>query len=197
MGPRATYQRGGRRRREGGLGGGFASSWIRPTTRLAIYLRDGLACLYCGRLWRETGTGLTIDHVVPRGGFGGGDGADREDRGTNDPANLVTACRDCNRQRQTLSAPAFARWLGISEEEIRDRIVRARDGEIDRKTARALHADPPEWLRDLRVASTMLPGDQRRWACGQVDLFSPPGGNGGDGTNPPTCDPLPDDEIPF
>lgn len=24
-------------------------NWCRPATRLAIYLRDGMACTYCGR----------------------------------------------------------------------------------------------------------------------------------------------------
>lgn len=48
--------------------------------RLEIFERDEHACQYCG-----DGNDLTCDHIVPlvRGG-------------TNDPENLVTACRSCN-----------------------------------------------------------------------------------------------------
>lgn len=53
-------------------------NWIRPTTRLAIYLRDGLACVYCGQAL-EDGVQLTLDHIKPwcRGG-------------RHSPGNLVT-----------------------------------------------------------------------------------------------------------
>lgn len=59
-------------------------NWIRQTTRLAIYLRDGLACAYCGD-GLESGARLTLDHVHPfvRGG-------------RHQPMNLVTACERCN-----------------------------------------------------------------------------------------------------
>lgn len=51
--------------------------------RFEIFRRDGFKCRYCGLLAGETE--LTIDHVVPRT-LGGSD----------DPTNLVTACKDCN-----------------------------------------------------------------------------------------------------
>lgn len=58
-------------------------NWVRQATRLAIYLRDGARCVYCGRR-----APLTLDHVIPhsRGG-------------ANAAANLITACRPCNDRR--------------------------------------------------------------------------------------------------
>jgi 5-methylcytosine-specific restriction enzyme A len=55
-----------------------------PTAlRRHIYARDGYRCVYCGRKGHRIL--LTIDHVFPVV-LGG----------TNDPGNLVTACRACN-----------------------------------------------------------------------------------------------------
>lgn len=62
--------------------------WIRDEKRLAIYLRDGLACVYCGR-GIEQGVRLSLDHVVPH-----------VHGGRNDASNLVTCCTDCNSRRQ-------------------------------------------------------------------------------------------------
>ena len=39
------------------------SKWIRPDKRLAIYLRDGLACAYCGDSVEE-GAKLSLDHLT-------------------------------------------------------------------------------------------------------------------------------------
>jgi len=62
--------------------------WIRTSTRLAIYHRDGFACAFCGA-GAEEGQELTLDHLHPC-----------ELGGTNDPTNLVTACRSCNCSKQ-------------------------------------------------------------------------------------------------
>ena len=72
------------------------SKWIRPTTRLAIYLRDGLACIYCGD-GIEDGATLSLDHVHPQSKGG-------SDRAT----NLVTACRTCNSSRGSRPVAEFA-----------------------------------------------------------------------------------------
>lgn len=65
------------------------SKWIRPVKRLAVYLRDGFRCAYCGRdLHDSPPADVTLDHLLPRC-FGG----------SNDAENLVTACRSCNSQR--------------------------------------------------------------------------------------------------
>jgi hypothetical protein len=51
--------------------------------RFAVFARDGFTCRYCGR--QSDQVTLHVDHVIPvcQGG-------------TNDEANLVTACVDCN-----------------------------------------------------------------------------------------------------
>lgn len=51
--------------------------------RYEILRRDNHACRYCGAVAPDVP--LTVDHVVPTA-LGGSD----------DPSNLVTACRDCN-----------------------------------------------------------------------------------------------------
>ncbi len=56
---------------------------IPAALRRHVYARDGYRCVYCGRKGRSIL--LTIDHVHPVV-LGG----------TNDPGNLVTACRACN-----------------------------------------------------------------------------------------------------
>lgn len=53
-------------------------------TRFEIFKRDGFRCLYCGAT--PVAKPLHVDHVVPLA-----------EGGSNSPANLVTACGDCNR----------------------------------------------------------------------------------------------------
>ncbi len=52
--------------------------------RYSVLARDGFMCRYCGAR-ADTGAQLVVDHIVPvaRGG-------------SNDPANLITACHPCN-----------------------------------------------------------------------------------------------------
>jgi hypothetical protein len=69
--------------------------WIRSDKRLAIYLRDGLACAYCGE-GVEDGVSLTLDHLLPR-----------SDGGDNDASNLITACHRCNSARGARSVAEF------------------------------------------------------------------------------------------
>ena len=74
------------------------SKWIRPAKRLAIYIRDGFSCGYCGRdLRRAAPAEVTLDHLMPR--YSGG---------SNDATNLITACRSCNSSRQNLPWGQYA-----------------------------------------------------------------------------------------
>lgn len=75
-------------------GGG---KWCHPTTRLSIYLRDGLACAYCGATV-EDGAILSLDHLTPH-----------SHGGSNAATNLVTACKRCNSSRGNRSVAVFAR----------------------------------------------------------------------------------------
>jgi len=89
-------------------------NWCRQTTRLAIYLRDGLACAYCGHSI-EDGALLTLDHLTPhsRGG-------------SNAATNLVTCCKRCNSSRGNRSVSAFARAVAdyLNHGATADEIVR-------------------------------------------------------------------------
>jgi len=87
-------------------------NWIRQEKRLAIYLRDGLACAYCGHAV-EDGASLTLDHLTPHS-LGG----------SNRETNLVTCCHRCNSSRGNRSVRAFCRAVagylnhGVKAEEI-------------------------------------------------------------------------------
>jgi len=72
-------------------------NWIRQDKRLAIYLRDGLACAYCGHA-AEEGAQLTLDHLKPH-----------SKGGSNDETNLVTCCGKCNSSRGNRSVRGFCR----------------------------------------------------------------------------------------
>lgn len=72
-------------------------NWIRKPKRLAIYLRDGMACVWCGE-GVEEGTKLTLDHLIPYS-----EGGDHTEE------NLVTSCHRCNSSRGTRSPRAFAK----------------------------------------------------------------------------------------
>lgn len=56
---------------------------VSKRTRFEVLRRDNHACRYCGSMAPEAK--LTVDHVTPVA-LGG----------TDDPSNLVAACRDCN-----------------------------------------------------------------------------------------------------
>lgn len=79
--------------------GGYWSSWIRSDKRLAIYKRDRYVCAFCRVDTREVG-GPTLDHVDPDG--------------SNDPDNLVVACRPCNNRKGAMSLDAFATLCGLT-----------------------------------------------------------------------------------
>ena len=71
-------------------------NWIRQTKRLAIYLRDGMACAYCAATI-EDGAKLTLDHLTPY-----------SDGGSNSASNLVTCCHKCNSSRGNRDWREFA-----------------------------------------------------------------------------------------
>jgi 5-methylcytosine-specific restriction endonuclease McrA len=74
------------------------SSWITKHKRLAIYLRDGFICCYCGRdLKGAKPCEINLDHLTPRSK--GGD---------NDATNLITACKSCNSSRGNKSLEDYA-----------------------------------------------------------------------------------------
>jgi hypothetical protein len=78
------------------MGNKNGSKWITRKKRLAIYLRDGMACGYCGATM-EGGAMLTLDHVKPR-----------TEGGDNRARNLITACNSCNRFKSNRTLDSFA-----------------------------------------------------------------------------------------
>lgn len=109
------------------------SKWIRPAKRLAIYLRDGCACAYCGATL-EDGAVLTLDHVLAC-----------ELGGSNDESNLVTCCLSCNSSKRDLPMRAWFATLrdrGVSTDDISRRIRRLtrRDLEPYKAEAKAIDA---------------------------------------------------------
>jgi 5-methylcytosine-specific restriction endonuclease McrA len=111
--------------------------WIRPTTRLAILLRDNLACAYC-RASLEDGTALSVEHLQAR-----------DEGGGNDPTNLVTACVLCNSRRGGHNNEALGLFIrriagetGEAPRNVRRRIERLRLRPLDPYRGATLAAPP-------------------------------------------------------
>ena len=109
-------------------------NWCRPSTRLAIYLRDGLACVYCGATI-EVGERLTLDHIRPY-----------SQGGSNAVSNLVTCCHRCNSSRGARTLASFARAVaeyldhGVTAEAILAHVAACRRRTLPRDEARQLLA---------------------------------------------------------
>jgi hypothetical protein len=107
-------------------------NWIRPVKRLAIYLRDGLACCYCGA-GVEDEAKLTLDHLVA---YANG--------GSNESSNLVTCCHRCNSSRGKRSWKKFAGHValyinhGVKPEQIIGHISRTRKRVLDVNEAKEI-----------------------------------------------------------
>ena len=71
-------------------------NWIRQDKRLAIYLRDGMACMWCGATV-EDGATLSLDHIKPA-----------SQGGSNSERNLVCSCMTCNTRRSDRDATVWA-----------------------------------------------------------------------------------------
>jgi hypothetical protein len=131
-----------RHNRSGGQGQGM--NWIRPTKRLAIYLRDGLACCYCGE-GIEDGAKLTLDHLTPH-----------SHGGSNEATNLLTCCHRCNSKRGNRNwhefAEAVAGYLnhGITGEQIAVHITETVTRPLDVAAAKALIARRGGFTQALR-----------------------------------------------
>lgn len=113
---------------------GQGMKWIRTAKRLAIYLRDGLACAWCGATI-EDGTILTLDHLTPQ-----------SKGGSNHERNLVTCCKRCNDSRGNRSVNRFAGVVaaylnhGVTPADILVHVQLTRRGKLDIKAAKDLIA---------------------------------------------------------
>jgi hypothetical protein len=84
--------------------------------RYEVLRRDNHACRYCGRSAPDVE--LTVDHVVPVA-LGG----------TDDPANLVTACSDCNAGKAA-SVPDASLVADVEQDALRWATAMKRASEI-------------------------------------------------------------------
>jgi len=101
-----------------------AGQWITKAKRLAIYLRDGFACAYCGVSLRDAAPAdVTLDHLLARSAGG-----------NNDARNLVTACRSCNCSRKDKP------WIDFAPGGARDRILTLIARQLNLPLAKALIA---------------------------------------------------------
>jgi 5-methylcytosine-specific restriction endonuclease McrA len=111
---------------------GQGSKWCRPSTRMAIYHRDGFCCAYCGAS-AEDGVMLTLDHVLAC-----------ELGGDNSPSNLVTACLSCNSAKQDKTTRewfAHLRDQGVDTTAVGARVRRLTKRSLNRDEGRRLVAD--------------------------------------------------------
>ena len=105
------------------------SGWITRPRRLALYLRDGFRCQYCGAdLAGAPAERLTLDHLTAGH-------ADHRDQ------NLVLACLSCNSARQDKPWRRYATGGAV------ERIVRQRRKSIARflALAREILRGGTEW----------------------------------------------------
>ena len=124
-------------------------NWINKTTRLSIYLRDGMCCAYCGSTL-EDGITLTLDHLTTR-----------EDGGSNKPANLITACHRCNSNRGNRDLMEFIHTVaayinhGVTGKmiAIHISICTSRDLKPFRQMAKEIIAQRPSWSEAMKAAS--------------------------------------------
>lgn len=75
-----------------------------------VFERDNYTCFYCGKSKEKDGVRIVCDHVEAVVNGGG-----------NELANLVAACRDCNRAKskqpiEHFNRRAYLKWVGIDVE---------------------------------------------------------------------------------
>lgn len=102
------------------------SKWISKSARLAIYIRDGFSCQYCGRDLREEGPSqLTLDHLDPRSEI-------TCPKARRNPKRLILACLRCNSSRQDKP------WLDFATGGAIDRIRKTVRRNLNLELARAI-----------------------------------------------------------
>ena len=132
------------------------AKWIRRERRLALYMRDGLACVWCGSSlegdldhnpFRPDGVTLSLDHVIP------------VSRGrTNGSKNLVTSCRKCNSVRGDRSldefACAVASYLnnGVTAQDITGHVLACVNRPVNLRAACRIMSKRANWQQALEEA---------------------------------------------
>ena len=116
-------------------------NWLSKPKRLSIYLRDGLACAYCGSTL-EDGSKLTLDHLTPYS-LGG----------SNEAGNLITCCSKCNSSRGNRPVETFAEATaaylnhGLTGQDIMNHILDCIARPLDVTAAKEMIARRGWWVR--------------------------------------------------
>lgn len=126
-------------------------NWITKQKRLAIYLRDGMCCAYCGDSLEDNIT-LTLDHLTPRNH--GGD---------NHETNLITACHKCNSSRGDRDLSEFVQSVagyinhGVTGDMIMNHIVTRSSTELKPfiKLSKEIINLRPSWNDALKTADNI------------------------------------------
>lgn len=132
--------------------GGQGMKWCRHSKRLAIYARDGFACVWCGAGVEQDGVRLTLDHCTPHSTPGSTNAAD----------NLVCACLRCNSSRGKRPLAEFARAAalflnhGVTPEDILGHIRRCRARKLDLPWAREILSRRSSFSAALLEASEKI-----------------------------------------
>jgi hypothetical protein len=125
---------------------------VSTRTRFEIFKRDGFKCLYCGK--SPPATILHVDHVLPV-----------VEGGSNEPANLVTACQDCNLGKSDVLLSQKPASLKHTERVERERFaqLKAYNAWLSEKRQQQNH-----WLRQISDFWVALDGeDPRRCRIGR------------------------------
>lgn len=125
------------------------TKWITREKRLAIYLRDGMCCAYCGSVL-EDGIILTLDHIVAR-----------SNGGSNHESNLVTCCSKCNSSRGNRSITDFIAGVaayinhGVTTSMIMNHVVASASRDLwpFRQIAREIINSRSSWSEALQEAN--------------------------------------------
>lgn len=135
---------------------------ISKRTRFEVFKRDKFTCQYCGKHPPEVI--LEVDHITPVA-----------EGGTNEEANLITSCRDCNRGKAAVPLSVAPKSLAEkaaetieSEEQLAGyrSVMEARAQRIEDdawEVADALLFDASkrgirrDWLRSIKTFNERLP----------------------------------------
>ncbi len=126
---------------------------ISTRTRFEIFKRDGFKCLYCGK--SPPGVLLHVDHVLPVA-----------EGGTNEIANLATACQECNLGKSDILLSQKPASLKETEELERERFaqLQAYNSWLSEK-----RQQESRWLRQISDVWVALDGeDPGRCRIGQA-----------------------------
>jgi hypothetical protein len=104
-------------------------------TRFEVLKRDGFRCVYCGATPQDQP--LQVDHVVAVA-----------NGGTDDPANLVTACQPCNGGKSAVPLEERRLKSGLTADEAREHAEQIR-GYLDAQ--RQVAAAREEVVEELRA----------------------------------------------